>query len=221
MGDGSHGLLCERISPARRQTDHGRCVSHPALTLGWLNHALEFRPMTTIERCAWAQSHPILVEYHDNEYGHRRDTDTELFELVVLEIFQAGLSWLTILKKREAFRVAFDRFDPAVVARYRESERTRLLADAGIVRNRLKIDATIHNAQVVLDLIQSHGSFSNWLDSNGALDRSAWVAIFKKTFRFTGGEITNEFLLSSGYLSIDHQPNCFKYRDSGSIGTVG
>ena len=176
--------------------------------------------MTTIERCAWAQSHPILVEYHDNEYGHRRDNDTELFELLVLEIFQAGLSWLTILKKRDAFRAAFDRFDPAVVARYGDAERTRLMGDAGIVRNRLKIDATIHNAKVVLDLIQSHGSFSNWLDSNGTLDRRGWVAIFKKTFRFTGGEITIEFLLSSGYLPIDHEPNCFKFQNNASTGTV-
>ena len=176
--------------------------------------------MTTIERCNWAQSHPVLIEYHDNEYGHRRSNDAELFELLVLEIFQAGLSWLTILKKRDAFQAAFDRFDPAVVAQYGEAERTRLMGDAGIVRNRLKIDATIHNAQIVLDLIQSHGSFSNWLDSKGALDRKDWVAIFKRTFRFTGGEITNEFLLSSGYLPIDHQPNCFKYRESDTTLTA-
>ena len=140
--------------------------------------------------------------------------------MLVLEIFQAGLSWLTILKKRDAFRAAFDRFDPAVVARYGDAERTRLMGDAGIVRNRLKIDATIHNAKVVLDLIQSHGSFSNWLDSNGTLDRRGWVAIFKKTFRFTGGEITIEFLLSSGYLPIDHEPNCFKFQNNASTGTV-
>jgi DNA-3-methyladenine glycosylase I len=125
-------------------------------------------------------------------------------------MFQAGLSWLTILKKREAFRRAFDGFEPAVVAQYGEADRARLMADAGIVRNRLKIDAAIHNAGVVLDLAATHGSFAAWLDGQGALQPEQWVSLFKKTFRFTGGEITKEFLLSAGYLPVVHDPGCFR-----------
>lgn len=166
--------------------------------------------MTELRRCAWAESHPLLREYHDGEYGtHRRD-DASLFELLCLEMFQAGLSWLTVLKKREAFRRAFDGFDPAMVAEYTDEDRIRLMADAGIVRNRLKIDAAIHNAAVVRDLAREHGSFGAWLEKQGQLDRDGWVRLFKKTFRFTGGEITNEFCMSAGYLPIRHDPGCFR-----------
>jgi DNA-3-methyladenine glycosylase I len=161
-------------------------------------------------RCAWAESHPLLREYHDDQYGVRPATDAALFELLSLELFQAGLSWLTILKKRDAFRRAFDGFDPATVAAYGEAERARLLADAGIVRNRLKVDATIHNAGVVLDLARRHGSFAAWLGAQGDLSREEWVRLFKRTFRFTGGEITNEFLMSAGYLPIRHDHCSFR-----------
>jgi DNA-3-methyladenine glycosylase I len=161
-------------------------------------------------RCPWATSHPLLTAYHDHEYGTRPSTDAALFELLCLELFQAGLSWLTILKKRDAFRRAFDGFDPPTVAAYGEAERARLLADAGIVRNRLKVDAAIHNAAVVVDLARSHGSFAGWLDAHGRLSRDEWVRLFKRTFRFTGGEITNEFLMSAGYLPIAHDPGCYK-----------
>lgn len=161
-------------------------------------------------RCAWAESHALLRDYHDREYGIRPSTDAGLLELLCLELFQAGLSWLTILKKRDAFRRAFDGFDPATVAAYGEAERARLLADPGIVRNRLKVDAAVHNAGVVVSLARDHGSFAAWLDAQGQLDRAAWVKLFKKTFRFTGGEITNEFLMSAGYLPVAHDPDCFK-----------
>jgi DNA-3-methyladenine glycosylase I len=165
-------------------------------------------------RCAWAEAHPLLRAYHDQEYGVRPATDAGLFELLSLELFQAGLSWLTILKKRDAFRLAFDGFDPATVAAYGEADRARLLADSGIVRNRLKVDATIHNAGVVRELARQHGSFAAWLAAKGELSRDEWVKLFKRTFRFTGGEITGEFLMSAGYLPIRHDPACFKIREA-------
>jgi DNA-3-methyladenine glycosylase I len=163
-----------------------------------------------LHRCAWAESHTLLRDYHDHEYGDIPHDDRSLFEHLTLEMFQAGLSWLTVLKKREAFRRAFDGFDPAKVAAYGDQDRARLMADAGIVRNRLKVDAAIHNAAVVLQLAEEHGSFARWLDRQGQLDREGWVKLFKKTFRFTGGEITNEFCMSAGYLPIRHDPGCFR-----------
>jgi DNA-3-methyladenine glycosylase I len=169
-----------------------------------------------LTRCAWAESHPLLRDYHDHEYGVRPPNDAGLLELLCLELFQAGLSWLTILKKRDAFRRAFDAFDPTRVAAYDDADRARLMADAGIVRNRLKIDATIHNAGVVLALAQEHGSFANWLDAQEAQTREQWVKLFKRTFRFTGGEITNEFLLSAGYLPVPHEPRCFKSSEANA-----
>jgi DNA-3-methyladenine glycosylase I len=167
-------------------------------------------PVDRVIRCAWADSHPLLRDYHDNEYGSHRRDDAALFELLCLEMFQAGLSWLTILKKREAFHAAFEGFNPARVAAYGDPERARLMADAGIVRNRLKVDAAIHNAAVVVDLARQHGSFATWLGGQGTLSRDEWIKLFKRTFRFTGGEITNEFLMSAGYLPIRHDTGCFR-----------
>lgn len=161
-------------------------------------------------RCRWAESHPLLRDYHDREYGTRPATDAALFELLTLEVFQAGLSWLTILKEREGFRRAFEEFDPAAVASYGECERTRLMADPEIVRNGAKIEATIHNARVVQRLAAEHGSFAAWLDAQGQLAKPEWVKLFKRTFRFTGGEITGEFLMSAGYLPIAHDAGCWK-----------
>jgi DNA-3-methyladenine glycosylase I len=166
--------------------------------------------MSELHRCAWADSHALLRDYHDLEYGDIPHDDRSLYEHLTLEMFQAGLSWLTILKKRDAFRRAFDGFDPARVAAYTDEDRARLMADVGIVRNRLKIDAAIHNAGVVLELSRQHGSFAAWLDKQGRLDREGWVKLFKKTFRFTGGEITNEFCMAAGYLPVPHEPGCFR-----------
>ena len=134
--------------------------------------------------------------------------DSKLFERLALEINQAGLSWLTILKKRENFRDAFDGFDIDRVAAYGRKERTRLLRDAGIIRNRLKIDAVIENARRILALRESHGSFARWLEAHHPLAKDEWVKLFKKTFLFTGGEITGEFLISIGYLPDSHVPTC-------------
>jgi DNA-3-methyladenine glycosylase I len=150
--------------------------------------------------------------YHDKAYGFPIHEDEELFCRLILEINQAGLSWDTILKKEENFRKAYHNFDIKKVARYKEKDRTRLLNDAGIIRNRLKVDAAIHNANVILELQKSHGSFKNWIDAHHPLKKEEWVKLFKKTFRFTGGEIVNEFLMSTGYLPGAHHDGCPVYK---------
>ena len=162
--------------------------------------------------CDAAPGHEWHGPYHDREYGFPLETDAELFERLMLEINQAGLSWLTILKKREAFRQAYDGFDPAVVAAYRARDRKRLLSDPGIIRNRLKVDAAIANAQRILELRKTHGSFAGWLVAHHPRSKEEWVKLFKKTFRFTGGEIVGEFLMSTGYLPGAHVPGCPVYQ---------
>jgi DNA-3-methyladenine glycosylase I len=146
--------------------------------------------------------------YHDTEYGFPLKNDHELFGRLILEINQAGLSWSTILHKKEHFIKAYSNFDIAAVANYTEKDRERLLNDAGIIRNKLKVNAAIHNAQVILGLQEEHGSFKKWLDYHHPKSREEWVKLFKKTFKFTGGEITNEFLMSSGYLAGAHGADC-------------
>jgi DNA-3-methyladenine glycosylase I len=161
-----------------------------------------------------ARDHPVHGPYHDREHGFPLDDDDALFERLVLEINQAGLSWLTILKKRTAFRRAYSAFSLDRVARYGDDDRARLMADAGIIRNRLKVNAAIENARRILSLRDRHGSFAEWLDANlldeaGApRDRESWRRLFKKTFVFTGGEIVNEFLVSTGYLPGAHADDC-------------
>ena len=161
--------------------------------------------------CDVASSDPWHFRYHDREYGFPVRSDRGLFERLALEINQAGLSWLTILKKRQGFRRAFEGFDPEVVARYGPRERRRLLADAGIIRNRLKIDAVIENARRVLALRESHGSFARWLDAHHPRERDEWRRLFRDTFLFTGGEIVGEFLISTGYLPGAHERGCPVY----------
>lgn len=158
--------------------------------------------------CDAAAGHPWHGPYHDDEYGFPLRGDAQLFERLILEINQAGLSWLTILKKRDAFRAAYDSFDIDLVAAYGPAERARLLSDAGIIRNRLKIDAAIANAQRIVALREEHGSFAGWLDAHHPMPKDAWVRLFKRTFRFTGGEITGEFLMSTGYLPGAHVESC-------------
>lgn len=150
--------------------------------------------------------------YHDTEYGFPMEDDNELFGRLILEINQAGLSWTTILNKQENFRKAYDGFNIQQIAGYEEKDRQRLLSDAGIIRNRLKIDAAIYNAQRILELQHEFGSFKTWLDQQGNLSKDGWVKLFKKTFRFTGGEITNEFLMSTGYLPGAHISDCPVYK---------
>ncbi|MBN1450358.1 MAG: DNA-3-methyladenine glycosylase I [Anaerolineales bacterium] len=164
--------------------------------------------------CEYVLAHPedeYNKRYHDTEYGFPLEDDNQLFERLILEINQAGLSWITILKKQENFRRAYDDFDIATVAFYRESDRARLLSDAGIIRNKLKINAAIENARRILELRKEYGSFKGWLDAQHPLPREDWTKLFKQTFLFTGGEIVNEFLLSTGYLPDAHSPDCPVY----------
>lgn len=146
--------------------------------------------------------------YHDTQYGFAIDSDDELFERLVLEINQAGLSWNTILQKQKNFQKAYSKFAIKKVASYTDTDRARLLADAGIIRNRLKVDAAIHNASVILALQKEHGSFKHWLDKHRGKSREEWTKLFKTTFKFTGGEIVNEFLMSTGYLPGAHVQGC-------------
>ena len=158
--------------------------------------------------CLAAPGNALHGPYHDNEYGFPARDEPVLFERLVLEINQAGLSWATILRKRSAFRAAFGEFDVDRVAAFGTADVERLMGDTGIIRNRLKIAATIDNARRIQELRSSHGSFAGWLDAYHPRPREDWVKLFKKTFRFTGGEIVNEFLMSLGYLPGAHEPNC-------------
>lgn len=146
--------------------------------------------------------------YHDNHYGFPIHDDNELFGRLIMEINQAGLSWETILKKEENFRNAYDNFHIKKVAAYTEKERERLLGDAGIIRNKLKINAAIENAKAILELQKEFGSFEKWLEHHHPKTKEEWVKLFKKIFRFTGGEIVNEFLMSIGYLPGAHSESC-------------
>jgi DNA-3-methyladenine glycosylase I len=158
--------------------------------------------------CDFAPGHPFHGPYHETEYGFPSREDVVLFERLALEINQAGLSWLTVLKKREAFNRAFVGFDPKKVAKFNDRDVARLLADEGIIRNRLKVNAVIENAKRILEIRKSHGSFADWLDSYHPQSKEEWVKLFKKTFLFTGGEIVGEFLMSLGYLPGAHAPEC-------------
>ena len=158
--------------------------------------------------CDIAPGHPWHGPYHEHEYGFPLKGDTQLLELLALEINQAGLSWLTMLQKREAFRRAFRGFEIERVARFGKRDEARLLADPGIVRNRLKVAAVIENARRLRRLRNGYGSFADWLDAHHPRDKTAWVKLFKATFVFTGGEITGEFLKSTGYLPGAHRPDC-------------
>ena len=161
--------------------------------------------------CLAAPASPLHGPYHDGEYGFPSRDEAVLFERLILEINQAGLSWATILKKRPAFRAAFAGFDVDRVAAFDEDDVARLMADAGIIRNRLKIAATIDNARRIQQLRRDHGSFAAWLDLHHPRSKDEWVKLFKKTFRFTGGEIVNEFLMSLGYLDGAHEASCPVY----------
>jgi DNA-3-methyladenine glycosylase I len=150
--------------------------------------------------------------YHDHYYGFPLHDDNELFGRLILEINQAGLSWETILKKEAGFRKAYSRFQVKKIAAYTDTDRKRLLNDAGIIRNRLKIDAAIENAKAIVQLQQEYGSFEKWLESHHPKTKAEWVKLFRQTFRFTGGEIVNEFLMSTGYLPGAHAEHCPVYR---------
>jgi DNA-3-methyladenine glycosylase I len=170
--------------------------------------------------CEYCNSHPedtFNKNYHDTQYGFPLKDDNLLFERLILEINQAGLSWITILKKAENFHRSYHGFDIAKVARFGEKDRARLLADAGIIRNRLKVNAAIVNAQRIRDLQKEYGSFAAWLDAHHPRSKEEWTKLFKKTFVFTGGEIVNEFLMSTGYLPGAHEESCPVYKKVASL----
>ncbi|MBC6497041.1 MAG: DNA-3-methyladenine glycosylase I [Alphaproteobacteria bacterium GM7ARS4] len=161
--------------------------------------------------CDASKGHPWHGPYHDHVYGFPVEEDSVLFERLVLELNQAGLSWLVVLRKEAHFRQAFSNFAIEEVARYGVADKARLMADKGIIRNRLKIEAAIHNAGVIVSLSTRYGSFKGWLDAHHPCSLSAWVVLFRKTFRFMGREIVNEFLMSTGYLPGAHREDCPVY----------
>ncbi len=167
--------------------------------------------------CATKPTDDINRIYHDHHYGVAIHDDNELFGRLILEINQAGLSWATILRKEQNFRNAFDQFEIERIARYDEQKKEALLLDAGIIRNRLKVQAVIHNAQQVMQLKEEFGSFKQWLDVNHPKTLAEWTKLFKKTFTFVGGEIVNEFLMSTGYLPGAHIETCYRYNELKQI----
>jgi DNA-3-methyladenine glycosylase I len=170
-------------------------------------------PMSYCNYVQQADAHPLHKKYHDQAYGFPIENDNALFGRLILEINQAGLSWLTILKKQANFQKAYDQFSIEKVANYGEKDRKRLLNDAGIIRNKLKVNAAIHNAQAIVELQKEFASFKAWLDQHHPLELKAWVKLFKRHFKFVGGEICNEFLMSCGYLPGTHDKECPVYAE--------
>ena len=181
-------------------------------------------------RCEWSESHPLLTVYHDEEWGVPLHDDRKLFEFLVLEGAQAGLSWLTVLKKRDAYRQAFDGFDPKKVARYDARRVEKLLRNEGIIRNRLKVTSAIANARAFLAVQKEHGSFAAWMWKflDGKPVRNAWteqkqipartplsdaisVELRKRGFRFVGSTIVYAHMQATGMVN-DHVTGCFRYR---------
>lgn len=187
--------------------------------------------MCTKKRCDWAGDLPIYIEYHDNHWGRPLHDDIALFEMLILEGMQAGLSWLTILKKREAFREAFDQFDPVKVAIYDEAKIQSLLKNEGIIRNRLKINAAVTNAKAFLEIQKQYGSFDRfiWTYLQYAPIQNHWEKmedvpattslsdqiskdLKKHGFKFVGSTIVYAFMQSIGMVN-DHLTSCFIYRE--------
>jgi DNA-3-methyladenine glycosylase I len=184
-----------------------------------------------LERCAWCGIDPLYVSYHDHEWGIPLHDDRRLFEMLILEGAQAGLNWLTILRKREGYRAAFDHFDPERIARYDATKIARLLANPGIVRNRLKIQAAIRNAQGYLTIREQHGGFDAflWRYSDGQPRQNAWPTLAEVParspdadamsrdlkrlgFTFVGPTICYAFMQAVGMVN-DHTTNCFRYQE--------
>jgi DNA-3-methyladenine glycosylase I len=161
--------------------------------------------------CDIAPGHPLHGPYHDTEYGFPLTDEAALLERLSLEIFQAGLSWLIVLKKRPAIVAAFDGFDAERVAAYGALDTKRLLADAGIIRNRRKVEAIIENARRVVGLRESDGGIAAWIAAHHPSSKDDWVKMFRQTFVFMGAEVVGEFLISIGYLPGAHREDCPAY----------
>jgi DNA-3-methyladenine glycosylase I len=195
------------------------------------------RVQKSIKRCPWPSDDPLMIAYHDREWGVPLHDDGKLFEFIVLDGAQAGLSWSTVLKKRENYRKAFQEFDPAVVARYKEKDVQRLLKNGGIIRNRLKIESAVTNAKVFLDIQKEFGSFDAYIwqfvnnkpiqhkfrrlgeipattDESDAMSRD----LKKRGFKFVGSTICYAFMQAAGMVN-DHLVECFRYRECAEAGT--
>lgn len=170
--------------------------------------------------CQKLEDNHIHRIHHDSEYGMAISDDNELFGKLILEINQAGLSWDTILKKEKNFRKAYSNYEIERIANYAKKDTERLLADSGIIRNKLKVHAAIYNAQRILEIQKEYDSFFNWIKLQRADDIKSWVKLFKKQFKFVGGEICNEFLMTIGRIDGAHSPDCHRYdlyKDQQSI----
>ncbi|MBE9135843.1 DNA-3-methyladenine glycosylase I [Nodosilinea sp. LEGE 07088] len=184
-------------------------------------------------RCGWVHDDPLEVAYHDTEWGVPLHCDRKHFEFIILDGFQAGLSWITILRKRENFRAAFDDFDPEVVARYDDAKQQELLHNAGIVRNRLKVAAATRNAQAFLEVQETFGSFDRyiWQFVDGKTMQNAWATMAEvpartdisdamskdlkqRGFKFVGSTICYAYMQAAGMVN-DHTTACFRYRELG------
>jgi DNA-3-methyladenine glycosylase I len=160
-------------------------------------------------RCRWAATDPVLAAYHDEEWGEPPLDEAGWFERLSLEVFQAGLSWRTVLAKREGFRHAFHDFEPKLVAAFTGKDVAGILRDPGIVRNRAKVLATIDNAKTVLALSDEHGSFANWVAAQpDGLDEQQ--RIYRQTFQFTGPQVVEAFLQSVGRIEVPHELGCWR-----------
>jgi len=185
--------------------------------------------LKTVIRCPWSLSSELMIKYHDEEWGVPIHNEGKLFEFIVLDSFQAGLSWSTILNKRENFRKAFDNFEPEKVARYSEKKIQKLLNDAGIIRNKLKIYATVNNAKKFIEIQKEHSSFDNyiWQFTNHKTIRNSWKdmknipprtihsdamskALNEKGFKFVGSTICYAFMQAAGMVN-DHITECYRY----------
>jgi len=188
-----------------------------------------------VERCGWGTNSELYLDYHDSEWGVPVFDDRRHFEFLVLESAQAGLSWLTVLKKRENYRKAYDNFDPKKVARYTDAKKEKLLSDPGIIRNRLKIEASISNAKLFLEIQKEFGSFSNyiWSFSGGKPIVGKWKSLDeipartelsdkisldmkKRGFKFLGSIIIYSHLQATGIIN-DHLKSCFRYKEIREI----
>ena len=189
-----------------------------------------------MESCAWLGDDSLMMAYHDDEWGVPLHDDRRHFEFIVLDGFQAGLSWRTVLNKRANFRRAFDGFDPSKIVRYGEPERARLLADAGIIRNRQKVDATIGNARAFLDIQQREGGFDEWVwqFTDGRTIQNSWreltdippktaeaeamsKALKAEGFRFVGPTICYAYMQAAGMVN-DHVTRCYRWPELGGGG---
>ncbi len=187
--------------------------------------------MTKLQRCDWPGSNELMIKYHDEEWGIPNHNDRKWFEYITLDAFQAGLSWAIVLKKRENFRNAFDNFDPKKIIEYDQIKIDELIQDAGIIRNKLKINATISNAKVFLDVQKKFGSFDDyiWRFVNGKPIVNQWKSIAElpvstfesdklstdlknRGFKFVGTTICYAFMQSAGIVN-DHLVSCFRYKE--------